>query len=261
MVSAARADAVLKQLERWHNPDNVEKAVDIYRKSGIENINLDLIYAIPTQTIVELQEDLQQAVELRPKHMSCYALTYEPNTPLTVRLKRGEVLQVDQGFEAEMFQFVRSNLESYGYTQYEISNFAQEGYECQHNLLYWHNKNWWPIGPAAAGHIKGLRWRNQPRLTNYLNKEAIPPIEDVEHISHDRQLGETCMLGLRMTNGLKKDIIDQIIESSPRQWRRSIFEKYIDMGYLHWIKGSLAFTDAGLLFADTVIVDLLMQEP
>mgnify|MGYP002037320169 CR=1 FL=1 len=254
-------EQLLEKLERWHSPGNVKKSVDIYRKSGIENINLDLIYAIPTQTIADLKEDLRRAVELKPKHLSCYALTYEPNTPLAVRLKRGEVLRVNQDCEAEMFQFVRSNLDSHGYAQYEISNFAQKGFECEHNLLYWNNKNWWPIGPAAAGHIKGLRWRNQPRLTNYLTKDSLPLIEDVEHIARDRQLGETCMLGLRMTNGLKKEIINQIIESSPKQWRKAVFEKYIDAGYLHWTKGSLAFTDTGLLFADTVIVDLLMQEP
>jgi oxygen-independent coproporphyrinogen III oxidase len=251
---------LLKQLERWHEPKNVERAVDFARSAGISNINIDLIYAIPTQSIVQAKNDLLQAVALSPTHLSCYALTYELNTPLRHRLERGIVERIAHDVEAEMFDVVTRELTQEGFCQYEISNFANKGYACKHNVMYWKNKNWWPFGPAAAGHIDGCRWRNAPRISEYLLEGNLPPIQDVETLSEDVQAGEAFMMGLRLLEGMESGWVEELMRKSPGEWRRATIERNIETGMLVWEKEKLALTGKGLHFADTVISELLMRD-
>ncbi len=252
--------ALLKQLERWHDPENVHRAMSMFRNAGINNINLDLIHSIPTQTMEQLHRDLEVVVSLSPEHLSCYSLIYEPNTPLRTRLERGEVTRLCEDVEIQMFEEVTSTLVNAGYAQYEISNYSKEGYQCKHNIVYWENRNWWPIGPSASGHIKGRRWRNKPRLSEYVSSAGLPPIDQVESLGIDQQLGETCMLGLRMTDGLKRSTVNQIIEGSIEQWRGPVINQFIQEGMLHWKNECLALTRKGVLLADSVIVALLMDD-
>lgn len=250
----------LKTLERWHDPESVPRAIAHFVEAGIDNYNLDLIYAIPNQTVEQVESDLQIAIELQPKHLSCYALIYEPNTALRMRLDRGEVLRVDQGIEADMFEMVRCTLAESDYKQYEISNFARKGFECVHNLSYWQNKNWWPIGPAAAGHVDGRRWRNVPRLSDYFSKEPLPPIEDVELLDGDKRAGESFMLGLRILDGIDQSNVQFLIDQSLDSWRKDVIDRHIEANLLHWKNNKLALTETGILVADTVISSLLMHD-
>jgi oxygen-independent coproporphyrinogen-3 oxidase len=249
---------LLKQLERWHDPVNVGRAVEFVRSAGIDNISLDLIYAIPTQTVEQVNADLQDAISLLPTHLSCYALTYEPNTPLLHKLNSGSVTRVDHDVEADMFDVVAEVLLGSGYKQYEISNFAKDGFACKHNLMYWKNKNWWSFGPAASGHIDGQRWKNSPRLADYLSTSGLPPVEDVERLSQDIQVGEAFMMGLRLLEGMEFAWVESLIEQSPNTWRRTVIERNIEDGFLVWANEKLVLTDKGLHFADTVICELLM---
>ena len=251
---------LLKTLERWHEPENVLRSVARLREAGIQNINLDLIYAIPSQTIAMLQADLEKILSIEPEHLSCYALTYEPNTPLEVKLRKGDVVRVKHELEAEMFTFVSDALKGSGYEQYEISNFARGGYECKHNVMYWENKSWWACGPSASGHIEGLRWKNVPRLRDYFKQNPIPPVVDVEQLSLDRQMGEVCMMGLRLIRGIPRHTVEKVIRQSSDKWRESVIEKYLSLGLLAWQNDALAFTENGRLMADVVMGDLLMQE-
>ena len=251
---------LLKILERWHEPNNVKRSMDFARNAGIHNINLDLIHAIPTQTIKQVEYDLRQAMSLSPTHLSCYALTYELNTPLHSSLESGTISRVSHDTEAEMFDVVVQELSSSGYAQYEISNFAKEGHSCEHNIMYWKNKNWWPFGPAASGHIDGRRWRNAPRLTDYLLTDDLPPVQDVECLSEDIQAGEAFMMGLRLLEGMERTWVDDLVDKSPQEWRRGVIERNVAEGMLEWKKEKLALTGKGLHFADTVISELLMRD-
>lgn len=253
---------LLKTLERWHDIASVPKAVGYLREAGIKDINLDLIYAIPTQTEAELLFDLKSAVALQPSHLSCYSLIYEPGTPLRTRLERGDVDRVEHETEARMFNTVKDFLEKEGYAQYEISNFSKEGYECKHNLAYWTNQSWWACGPSASGHLSGKRWKNTPKLSRYINGESSPPIVDVEMLSPDRSAGEAFMVGLRLKKGMKKSWVDELVAQSNNAWRVGVIEGYIKEGLLQWQSDYLALTKSGLCFADTVISGLLMpREP
>ena len=251
---------LLKELERWHNPENVMRSVSRLRQAGIKNINLDLIYAIPSQSIEMLRSDLDQLLQIEPEHLSCYALTYEPNTPLEVKLRKGAVKRVEHELEAEMFTIVSEHLKASGYAQYEISNFAKEGFECKHNVMYWENKSWWACGPSASGHLSGLRWRNVPRLRDYYKQNPLPPVVDVEQLSLDRQMGEVCMLGLRLNRGMQRDTVEHVVQQSKGQWRKVVIEKYVNEGLLQWQNDALSLTQKGRAVADMVIGNLLMQD-
>lgn len=251
---------LLKSLERWHEIESVSKAVDHVRDAGIEDINLDLIYAIPNQTESQLMYDLDRAIALQPTHLSCYSLMYEPNTPLRTRLERGEVQRVDHALEAAMFQTACKVLTQAGYVQYEISNFAKQGCECKHNLAYWTNQSWWPIGPSASGHLNGRRWKNTPKISQYIDGNQMPQIIDVELLCPDRSAGEAFMVGFRLKKGMHQSWVDQLILDSNNTWRSDVIEHYIKEGFLQWQGEYLALTAYGLTFADTVIAGLLMQD-
>ena len=250
----------LKSLERWHAPESVERSVHYFRDAGIENLSLDLIFGIPNQTINVFREDLHRAIDLCPEHISSYSLTYEPNTPLTVKEQRGEVQKIDEDLEYQMFEETMEILASNGYEQYEISNYAKPTRQCKHNLLYWNNGSWWPLGPAAAGHIAGRRWRNVPRLSQYNKHDGLPPIENVELLSPSGQAGETFMLGLRLRDGIPKKRVDLLLSVKDGGWRTEIIKKHVQDGFLAW-SPNLHLTTRGIMLADTVIGELLMDAP
>jgi oxygen-independent coproporphyrinogen-3 oxidase len=252
--------SLLKTLERWHEVQSVEQAIHRVREAGIKNINLDLIYAIPTQTESQLRFDLNRAIALKPTHLSCYSLTYELGTPLRTRLERGDVQRVEHELESVMFNIVCDELKQEGYAQYEISNFATLGYECAHNIAYWTNQSWWPIGPSASGHINGKRWKNIASISQYIGGNSLPNVTDVETLSPDRSAGESFMLGLRMRKGMEKSWVNRLIEQSNNGWREDVLNRYIQEGFLHWENGYLTLTTEGICFADTVISSLLMQD-
>jgi oxygen-independent coproporphyrinogen III oxidase len=250
--------AHLKTLERWHDPANVCRSVEILRDAGIDNINLDLIFGIPGQTIDQWRDDLRTAIELEPTHLSCYMLMYEPNTPLTKRMQMGQVTPIDDEVEAAMYDLTREMLREHGYEHYEISAWAKPGRRCEHNLIYWRNHDWWPLGPSASGHVRGMRWKNVARLAEYLASESLPPITDLETLDDDGRVGEALMLGLRVIDGVALDELDRLLALGRRgRERAATIERHINSGLLARSDSSLHLTDRGLLVADTVIAELL----
>jgi oxygen-independent coproporphyrinogen-3 oxidase len=251
----------LKTLERWHEPPSVPRAVQAFRNAGIDNINLDLIYGIPNQTIVDWQRDLDAALELQPSHFSCYALTYEPNTPMTARLDAGRITALDDDLVAAMFEHTQCALAAAGYEHYEISNWAQPGRRCAHNLIYWTNRNWWPVGPSASGHVNGLRWKNIPRLDEYIDgggESGLPRIIDVETPDAARNASEQLMLGLRLIDGIALEEVDAILRVSGREETlRATIEKHIETGLLVTSNNHLHLTPRGIFLADTVIGEMI----
>jgi len=248
----------LKTLERWHDPDNVKRSVDILRQAGIRSLNLDLIFAIPGQSLEEALNDLDTALSLEPDHLSCYDLTYEPNTPMTERLRRGEFQPATQDLEADMYRGLCGRLESAGFIQYEISAWAQPDHQCQHNMLYWRNEQWWPVGPGASGHVAGFRWKNIPRLSVYLDSSGLCQVQDVEFLDEDGRIGEELMMGLRLREGIPLSRIDEMLKSGDRaEQRAAAFEKHIGNGLLARRESGLQLTEAGLLLADSILVDLI----
>ncbi|MEO6434351.1 MAG: radical SAM family heme chaperone HemW [Tepidisphaeraceae bacterium] len=156
--------AELKLLERHHDPDDVPRSVETARGAGFTRLNLDLIFAIPGQTLESWGRSLDAAIALGTPHLSCYGLTYEPYTPIAVRRRMGQFEQIEESIELEMLRHTRRHLAALGLAPYEISNYAREGEACRHNLVYWTGGNYLGLGPSAASHVQGWRWRNRPHL-------------------------------------------------------------------------------------------------
>lgn len=257
----------LKTLERWHDPANVGRALEMAAAAGIERRSVDLIFGIPGQTVAEWQRDLETAIALGVGHLSCYNLTYEPNTAMTARLRRGDFTPADEDIEVEMFDTTLRTLRASGFDRYEVSNFARmrdpSGGPSRHNLAYWLQEDWLALGPSASGHIAGCRWKNTPRLDDYLthDRDGFTSIVDVEPADAARNLRESIMTGLRLTAGLDAGAIirraAEVDTDAPDRLRRAVMTN-IGRGWLdpdHDDRWKL--TDAGFMFVNTVARDLM----
>ena len=258
----------LKTLERWHDPDTVPKAVAMVRDAGISNFNLDLIFAIPGQTLEQLDEDLDAVLALNPTHLSCYSLIFEPNTPLTQKMKMGRISPVGEDLEKQMYAHIIQRLDTEGFEHYEVSNWAKrsaiddphpsnttDSARCQHNMVYWTNRNWLGLGPSAASHLDGKRWKNLPHLGKYIQGCPTPPTTDHEQLPPRRLIGEQIMLGLRLREGLTHTWINEHIPKDDP--RLQTINELIDINMLERTDTHLRLTPQGLFLADSVIAKLL----
>ncbi len=263
----------LKTLERWHDPASVQRALTLAADAGIARRSIDLIYAIPGQTLDEWKCDLDTALALDPgvEHLSCYALTYEPNTAMTKRLSMGQFTRADEDLEADMFEATVSMLRGAGFDRYEVSNFAKPGAECAHNMAYWRQGSWLAAGPSASGHLRasdarqgGWRWKNLPRLTDWMEGIAatggLPPVVDLESPEPPRALAERVMTGLRLREGIDADQLRTDVRiAAPRRAEAldAAIQTELSTGLLVEQGGRLTLTDGGFLFADGIASRLM----
>lgn len=161
---------LLETLGRVHSADQAERSYRILREAGFSAVNLDFMFGVPGQTPEVWRSTLERTIELAPDHISAYCLTYEEDTEYFDRMTRGEY-KPDGELDAALFETTASTLESAGYRQYEISNFAKPGFECRHNLAYWQGRNYLGIGPSAFSTVDGMRWANVANTEAYI--EAI----------------------------------------------------------------------------------------
>ena len=249
---------LLKALERHHDPASVGRAVDALRHAGLRQVNLDLIYAIPGGTLDEWRDDLRQAIALAPDHVSCYGLMYEANTPLGQRHARGQVQGAPEELEVAMHEAACETLAAAGFEHYEISNWALPGRRCRHNELYWRNEDWLTVGPAASGHASGLRWRNVPRLGDWLGQGPWSPVQDVERLDEDGQVGEAFMMGLRLLEGMPLERVQSLLRQGRRGVARQLaIAAHMESGLLEAAGDRLRHTPRGRLLASQVAMDLL----
>lgn len=281
----------LKTLERWHDPENVSRALELARAAGIRRDSIDLIFAIPGQTLEDWQSDLRRALELGTTHLSCYSLTYEPNTAMTARMKRGEFAPADEDLEVEMHQLTLDTLRAAGFERYEVSNYAKldqvspsiraevrkhpasppastdstslADNRSQHNLAYWRQHQWLAAGPSASGHVAGYRWKNSPRLDDYLdtNDDGYASVIDVEPPDPRRALAERMMTGLRILEGIDlASVIDEaaklasisVAHADAPARLLAARRQHIEEGHLIDNDHRLILTDAGFLLADGI---------
>ena len=193
-------DQHLQVLGRIHTAKEALKFYEDARTAGFDNINLDLIFALPNQTLEEWQEDLKTALSLKPEHLSTYNLQIEPATPLHSLLTTHNLQLSSEETDLAMYQHTIKTLTAAGYKHYEISNFAKPGYECQHNLVYWRNKNYLGLGAGAHSHMNGKRWSNPNCIEAYLRNR--PTIDNSIDATDQR---ETIFMGLRLMDGLHQD--------------------------------------------------------
>lgn len=185
----------LKFMERWHEYEDAENAIKLARKIGFDNINIDLIYGIPGETLKDLKKDLDLILKLNPDHLSTYSLIVEDNTKIGI----SKIIPIEEELDASMYEYICDKLDSHNYNHYEISNFAKEGKESKHNLNYWDNNEYYGFGLGASGYIHGVRYENTRSLTLY-NKGKYLKKEEI--LSKEDKMYNEVMLGLRKLDGL-----------------------------------------------------------
>ena len=204
---------LLQLLGRIHTLPEVVQSVDMARQAGIRNLNLDLMFGLPTQTVEDWQETLYAAITMEPEHLSCYGLIPEDGTPLKQELDAGRLSLPEEDAERAMYDLTLNLLAVQGYEQYEISNFAKVGFACKHNLGYWHQIPYLGLGTSSASMIPDadasnayLRRSNPASLEQYLSmiKERDFSTREETPISKKEAQFETLMLGLRTTKGVSE---------------------------------------------------------
>jgi oxygen-independent coproporphyrinogen III oxidase len=244
----------LAVLERHHEPGDVAKSLGLAREAGFERLNVDLIYAIPGQDPSSWAMSLEEAIALGTEHLSCYGLTYEHNTPMAVKKRLGTIRAVEDEVELEMLHHTRRRLGEAGFAPYEISNYARTGEECRHNLLYWNGGNYLGLGPAAASHVEGHRWKNRPHLGEWesaVEKSEIPAI-DVEHLSDSQRASELIMLQLRLSWGVDLAAVERLSGVNPLEEHSETLDRLAKLKLINLSDDSFSLTERGIDVADSI---------
>lgn len=254
-------DAELALLGRIHCAADVPTAVGLLRAAGIGRLGLDLIYGIPGQTIQTWKGSLRRALDLGLGHLSCYALSFEPHTPLGEDLRAGRVVPMDEGLQKDCYFLAIELAGAAGLEPYEISNFAARGQRCRHNLVYWKNQPYLGLGPSAVSYVGGRRRKNEPDLLQYL--EALEagrlPASESECVSPRVAMAETAMLGLRMIEGLDRgEFLRRFGRDVAAAFPASI-ERYARQGALIVTDQAVRIAQAYLFAADTILADIVAE--
>lgn len=249
----ARQTRLLRLLSRIHDWQEVTVSVDTARQAGFQNLNLDLMFGLPSQTCEDFRETLEDAIRLAPTHLSCYGLIVEDGTPISREIAAGKLTLPDEQAERDMYELARQTLAEHGLHQYEISNFAREGYACRHNLGCWTRVPYLGFGSAAHSFSDDSRTRNPSTIDAYLAGEQ----PQTERISKQEARFESLMLGLRMTRGVRNEDFAQMHGMSIREAFGDKLDKPIGSGLLEWHAGSLRLTRLGMDLQNSVLVDLM----
>jgi putative oxygen-independent coproporphyrinogen III oxidase len=237
-------DDVLKLLGREHNARQAEESFWILRDAGFTNINVDLMFGLPSQTTDQWRKTLKKTISLCPEHISAYCLTYEEDTEFFVRQARGE-LRADPDLEAEFFEMTMSILEAAGYDHYEISNYARPGFESVHNRAYWSGEDYLGIGPSAFSTIGLQRWQNVPDYREYIERilSSRSPIGSIEILTEEMKRAEKIALSLRTRRGVPAGVL----AVKPNETK-----EFIALGLLRQSNGNFVLTQKGKSLADSV---------
>jgi oxygen-independent coproporphyrinogen-3 oxidase len=253
MGAQARQARLLRLIGRIHNWEKVIASVEIARKAGFDNINLDLMFGLPSQTVSDVRETLEAAIALSPTHLSCYGLIVEEGTPICRDITVGKLALPDEEVDRDMYELARQTLAEHDFHQYEISNFAREGYACRHNVGCWTRVPYLGFGCAAHSFFEGCRTMNPSKIDAYLAGEE----PKTEQISKEEARFESMMLGLRITRGVKNGDFTHMHGMSIREAFGEKLDKPINGGLLEWHEGALRLTRLGMDLQNSVLVDLM----
>lgn len=249
----ARQAHLLCLIGRIHDWEKVTASVEIARQAGFDNINLDLMLGLPSQTVSDVRGTLEAALALSPTHLACYGLIAEEGTPLCRDITAGKLALPDEDIERDMYELARQTLAEHGFHQYEISNFARQGYACRHNVGCWTRVPYLGFGCAAHGFFQECRTMNPSQLDAYLAGEE----PETEQVSREEARFESMMLGLRMTRGVKDEDFTRMHGMSIREAFGEKLDKPINGGLLEWHEGDLRLTRLGMDLQNSVLVNLL----
>lgn len=245
-------DSELKLLGRYHTPQETRRAVLTCRDTGLTNINLDLIYGLPGQSIDQWRFTLAEALALTPQHISCYGLTLEEGTLFHEFSQAGHLTLPDEEKQSEMYLAARALLLEHGFEQYEISNFAKPGYPCRHNLTYWSDGKYLGLGASAHSHLNGRRFSNCFDPQEYIQRVMTTghAICEIEELPPDRKAQEAIAFGLRKPAGVNlQEILNRYCIQLPQAFY-TVFKNLQAQGLVTFSSENLRLTPKGFLLAD-----------
>ena len=257
-------DDELQRLGRIHNYQQFLETYQEVRDAGFQNINVDIMSALPGQTLESYKQSLKRVAELvpPPEHISAYSLIIEEGTPFFTAYEAGTLELPEEETEREMYAFTEQFLKEYGYERYEISNYAQRGKECRHNLGYWERKNYLGFGIGAASLVENVRFQNGSDLEEYCRNPE-ESIAEYQTLSIQEQIEETMFLGLRKTEGVSAEQFEQMFGVTLEKVYGTVIEKHIQAGLLEWKTANgmsekyLALTTRGLDVSNYCLADFL----
>ena len=252
-------DETLQQLGRIHTVEEFLHSYQLAREQGFDNINIDLIFALPNQTIEQWQHTLLETISLEPEHISTYNLVMEESTQFYDWWKAGKLVLPSEDTEADMFQWTIETLTLHGYKHYEICNFARPNREVKHNLVYWNNQEYVGLGVGACGYVGGVRYANIRGIPPYIEelKQHKKPISETERLTGHAEKAETLMLALRKREGICLADYEQRFCETIEVTFKDTINKGIDLGLLEQNGTHLRLTQHGLFLANEVFLELM----
>ena len=269
-------DGLLRLLGRRHTASDAVEAYRMALDAGFDNVSIDLMYGLPHQTIDHWRETLERTADLQPPHVSLYALTLEGGTPMEHSVSQGTLPTPDPDLAADMYALAEQDLDALGYRHYEISNWAVEGREGLHNIVYWRNEPYLGVGPGAHSSLANHRFSNLkppreyvkrlqdpsrsprslngPREDSYAAIRSMPVVDTIEFIDRRLEMAETMMLGLRLDTGVSIPEFEARFGVSPTDAYREELDELQPTGLVETVDGSIRLTDQGRFLSNEVFV-------
>ena len=249
----------LEYIGRIHTYEEFEKNYKEALNVGFKNINVDLMYSLPNQSFDDWKESLEKITNLNPTHISAYSLILEEGTELYNMYERNEFRLIDEDIDIDMYEYTINYLKSKGYNQYEISNYSKDGFECEHNKLYWKCGHYIGLGPGASGYIKNIRYSNLCDLNDYHDSlmKNKKPIDNKEVLTTQDKIEEKIFMGLRMNDGIyfddfKKEFNIDFLEKYNNQIKDLTNKNLIELG-----GGKMSLTQKGREISNTVFIEFM----
>lgn len=251
-------DDILKSIGRVHTYrqflENYNNALAYF-----DNINIDLIFGLPFQTVDLWLETLDTIIALKPQHLSCYSLILEEHTPMYDMVRKGIYKLPDEETERWMYYEAKKKLRSAGYRHYEISNFALPGYECRHNMVYWTGGQYVGVGAGASSYYSNIRYKNVDSIEDYIDRvyKDLLPIDEFDYVDSRQMVIYAIITGLRLIDGIKLDEFRQKYRFDIEKEYGDVIKKYSDLDLLEIKNGHLKFTEKGIDVSNTILCDFL----
>lgn len=252
-------DELLKKIGRVHRAKDVFQSIENAKTVGFENISIDLIFSLPTQTIADLKETLTEAFSLDITHYSAYSLIIEPKTVFYNLLQKGKLPTPGEDIEAEMYELLMEEMEKHGFNQYEVSNFSKQGFESKHNLTYWNNDFYYGFGAGAHSYLNGWRRSNTGPLKKYIDqiKNGNLPVFQEHQVTKSEQMEEEMFLGLRKSSGVSISHFMQRFGLDPLQLYKKEIADLTKKRWLEVTQDQIYLTTSGLLLGNEVFQSFL----
>jgi oxygen-independent coproporphyrinogen-3 oxidase len=255
----AYQDDLLKKLGRIHKFKDFLYSYDTARKTGFKNINIDLMFGIPDQTLSNWGETLEHIINLNPEHISCYSLIIEEGTPFYSMHERNELLLADEDTERDMYHNAIKILKSNGYKHYEISNFCRVGFECSHNITYWKDVQYIGVGAGSHSYVENRRYSSFKSIPDYITSiYENKPVSEESIISRYEEISEYMFLGLRMIEGIQYTDFQKRFKASIFDIYNEQINKLKNNNLLHVGSSGICLTQRGIDLSNQVFSEFIL---